>query len=254
MKLVSLILTTYNCAENLKKTLTAIDSQDYLDIEVVIKDGLSTDDTVDVIKDYAEESRYTVIWKSCEDTGIYDAMNQGYELSHGEYILFINDFLLQKDAISKLVNAIESDERNVGAHANLIYSNENKVVRYWKMGPQRSFYSGWMPGHPTFMLKREIYEKIGLYDTSYRISADYDLMQRALKKGSRIGYVPEVIVSMYYGGTSTSSSSGYIDGLKEAHRALNSNGYRFAYVIDALRTIRVLMQFVNAKFYKAKRD
>ena len=248
MKTVSLILTTYNSAENLARTLESIEQQDYPYIEVNIKDGGSTDDTLKIIKEYDHSSRYRVHYATAPDQGIYDAMNQGYELATGEIIVFFNDLFLSADAVSKMVTLIEANTNCVGAHADLIYATDEKIVRYWKMGPQKSLYLGWMPGHPTLFLKREIYEKYGLYNTDYRIAADYEFMIRFLKdRGNRLCYLPETIIRMYYGGTSTSNTGSYLLSLKEGHRALADNRIRGATLIDVLRTCRVLWQFVRRK-------
>lgn len=241
-KKVSLILTTYNSEKYLPITLKSIEEQDYPNIEVIIKDGGSSDRTLDIIEDYKSKGTLNILSASCKDTGIYDAMNQGYALSTGDIIAFFNDRFTQKSAISKLVNAI--DDNVVGVHADLNYADGDKVVRKWHMGPQKSLYLGWMPGHPTMYLKREIYEKYGLYDTSYRIAADYEFMIRFLKhKENRLAYVPCEVISMYYGGTSTTSLKSYISSLIEGHRAASSNGLHPAWIINFIRTIRVLLQF-----------
>lgn len=242
---LSFILTTYNSASFLKRTLATIDAQDYPEIEVCIKDGGSTDGTIDVIEEYAQKGKYPLKWESKPDTGIYDAMNQGFALSTGDVIAFFNDMLIQQDAVSKMMRLIEAHPESIGAHADLVYANEEKVVRFWKMGPQKSIYCGWMPGHPTFYIRRDMYEKYGLYKTDYRISADYEMMIRILKhKENRLEYLPETIVRMYYGGTSNSSFGSYMDSLKEGHRALKENGIPFAFIADGFRTLRVLLQFV----------
>lgn len=245
---VSLILTTYNSIENLPRTLESIDSQNYDNIEVVIKDGNSTDGTIDLINEYIASSRYEVKTVSCSDTGIYDAMNQGIKLSTGDIIVCFNDMFVRTDAVSKMVELISnSDSSVVGAHADLVYADDTHVVRKWHMGPQKSLILGWMPGHPTLFLKREVYDKYGLYKTDYRISADYEFMIRFLadkKADNKLAYLPENIISMFYGGTSTNSGSSYIKSLKEGHRALVSNGVHPAFIADILRTIRVLLQFV----------
>ncbi len=246
---VSLILTTYNCEENLLRTLESIEQQDYPVIEVNIKDGGSTDGTLTIIESYAKTSHNQINWISQADTGIYDAMNQGYALSSGDIIVFFNDMFLASDVVSKMVAKIESSSNCVGAHADLVYATDEKVVRYWKMGPQKSICLGWMPGHPTLFLKREIYEKYGLYNTDYRIAADYEFMIRFLKEEeNKLAYLPETIIRMYYGGTSTSSSGSYLRSLKEGNRALKENGIKGAMWIDLLRTVRVLWQFVRGKF------
>lgn len=248
MKTVSLILTTYNSAENLARTLESIEQQDYPNLEVNIKDGGSTDGTLDIIKEYAASSHNRVNWTASPDTGIYDAMNQGYELATGDIIAFFNDLFLMPDAISKIVRAIEAEPDCAGAHADLVYATDEKVVRYWKMGPQKSLYAGWMPGHPTLFLKKEIYEEYGLYKASYKIAADYEFMLRFLKdKKNRLAYLAETIIRMYYGGTSTSSTGSYLVSLKEGHQALKENGFKCAAWIDMLRTCRVLLQFVKKR-------
>lgn len=250
MQTVSLILTTFNSAENLSRTLESIEQQDYPAIEVNIKDGGSTDETPDMIRKYERESRFTVNWTSGPDKGIYDAMNQGYRLCTGDIVVFFNDLFQTPDAVRKMVHVIESEEKCVGAHADLVYATEDKVVRYWKMGVQKSLYTGWMPGHPTLFLKREIYERYGLYDDSYKIAADYEFMIRFLKeRQNRLAYLPETIIRMYYGGTSTNTTGSYLVSLREGHRALKKNGIRCAAWIDILRTCRVLLQFVKAKRY-----
>lgn len=246
MNTVSLILTTYNSIENLITTLESIESQTYSEIEIIIKDGESTDGTLDVIKSYENKSKYSVRWVSCPDAGIYDAMNQGYALSTGNIIAFFNDTFARNDAVQKIVDLIEKTTDCVGAHADLIYATDEKIIRYWKMGQQKSIYTGWMPGHPTLFLKREIYEKYGLYKIDYKISADYEFMIRFLKdKQNRLAYLPETLVRMYYGGTSTSSTRSYIQSLKEGHKALKENGVHFAWIVDVIRTIRVLLQFIK---------
>lgn len=244
MRMVSLILTTYNSSENLPRTLKSIEQQDYPDIEVNIKDGGSTDNTLTIIEEYSNESRHKVNWVSDSDMGIYDAMNQGYALATGDVIVFFNDLFMTPDAISRMVRLMEENEGCVGAHADLVYATDEKVIRYWKMGAQKSLYTGWMPGHPTLFLKREIYEKYGLYNASYKIAADYEFMIRFLKdKNNKLAYLPETIIRMYYGGTSTSNISSYILSFKEGHRALKENECKCAFVIDFLRTWRVVLQF-----------
>lgn len=246
MQKVSLILTTFNSAENLWRTLKSIEEQDYPEVEVNIKDGGSTDETLQMIQKYAQNSRYTVNWTSSKDSGIYDAMNQGYALATGDIIVFFNDLFIIPDAISKMVSIIESNGEYVGAHADLVYATDEKVVRYWKMGPQKSLYAGWMPGHPTLFLKREIYEKYGCYNDAYKIAADYEFMIRFLKDPkNKLGYLPETIIRMYYGGTSTSGAGSYLVSLKEGHKALKENGMKCATWIDCLRTSRVLWQFIR---------
>ena len=276
-KKVSLILTTYNCKENLIKTFKSIEEQDYPNIEVCISDSCSTDGTLEVIKEYAQTSKHSVVYKSEKDSGIYDGINRSIQMSSGDYLEIMNDEYTCTDAISKLVRAIEEAEKAVsgdsvaggttvnkgmgkqcgdvygekhrgiaGAHADLVYKEGDTVRRYWKMG-KGSIYSGWMPGHPSLMLKREVYDKYGLYNTSYVCSADYEFMIRFLKDGNKLAYVPETLISMFYGGTSTSTAASYTTSIKEALRALKENGVKGRLMITGLRTLRVMGQFFRGK-------
>ena len=245
-KKVSLILTTYNCKENLIKTFKSIEEQDYPNIEVCVSDSCSTDGTLEVIKEYAESSKHSVVYKSEKDSGIYDGINRSIQMSSGDYLEIMNDEYTCVDAISKLVRAIEEADGVVGSHADLVYKEGDTVRRYWKMG-NGSIYSGWMPGHPSLMLKREVYEKYGLYNTDYICSADYEFMVRFLKDGNKLTYVPETLISMFYGGTSTSTAGSYVTSIKEALRALKENGVKGRFVITGLRTLRVTGQFGRRK-------
>lgn len=244
MKTVSLVLTTYNNKGNLEKTLASIERQDYPAVELAIKDGGSTDGTLDVIRNYEMTSKYKVKWSTGKDKGIYDAMNQGYQMIRGEIVVFFNDLFQDGSVVSKMVHMIEKHPECVGAYGDLVYVEDGKIVRYWKTGPQKSLHSGWAPGHPTLFLKREIYEKYGLYNLDYRIAADYEFMIRFLKdRKNRLAYLPETIIQMYYGGTSTSGIGSYLQSLKEVYKALKDNGVRGAVVIDVLRMFRVMVQF-----------
>lgn len=248
MKKVSLILTTYNCKDNLIKTLESIEKQDYPKIEVVIKDGVSVDGTLEIVKKYQQESRHQVIWESKKDTGIYDAMNQGYVLSSGDIIVFFNDLFISENIISKMIEKIEeinpeTGKEYIGVHADLVYAEGEKVIRKWRMG-QGTIYQGWMPGHPTLFLNRGVYEKYGLYDTTYKIAADYEFMVRFLKdKENQLAYLPEIVVSMFYGGTSSGGIKSYFISLIESHNALVKNEVPFAWWLVFRRGLRVLWQF-----------
>ena len=245
METVSLILTTFNCRENLKRTLQNIEKQDYPAIEIVIKDGASTDGTLRVIKDYKNKSKYQVVYCSEADKGIYDAMNKGYKLSTGTIIAFFNDLFLAENAVSVMVEAIgRAGVGLTGAHADLIYATDNKIKRYWRTKNGKIQW-GWMPGHPTLYLRREVYEEFGLYNTSYRCSGDYEFMVRILKDNQvKLSYVPQTLIRMYYGGTSTGDSSAYWVSVKEAHRALCENHVAFAWWVVFLRTLRTIPQFL----------
>lgn len=241
---VSLLLTTYNSAENLPVTLQSIQEQTYSPIEVVIADGGSTDDTISLIQQFARNGGLVVKWVSERDKGLYDAMNKAFCLSTGDIIAVCNDRLSEKDAVASFVEAIEqAGEDCIGAHSDLVYMEGDKIVRSWHMG-QGNISQGWMPGHPTLYLKREIYEKYGQYDITYHCAADYEFMVRFLKDGSnRLAYVPRVLITMFYGGTSNAGLKNYLVSFKEGYMALRKNGVKHPLLITLRRTWKVLRQF-----------
>lgn len=241
---VSLLLTTYNSVQNLPITLESIQEQTYAPVEVIIVDGGSTDGTVALIRQFADNSGLEVKWISEPDDGLYDAMNKAYRMSTGDIIAVCNDCLSEKESIAVFVETIQNaGEDCIGAHSDLIYVEGNKQIRGWHMG-QGDIRQGWMPGHPALYLKREVYEKYGLYDTSYRCAADYEFMVRFLKdRTNRLAYVPRVLITMFYGGTSNAGLKNYLVSFKEGYMALQKNGVKHPLLITLKRTWRVLRQF-----------
>lgn len=248
MRKVSLLVTVYNARENLAVTLQSIEEQDYQNIEVVIVDGGSADGTLDLIRAFEQRTAgrtgLSLRWVSEPDEGLYDAMNKAYRISTGDIIAVCNDRLCQPDVVSCLTAAIEAGGAGcMGAHSDLVYVEKDRVVRRWHMG-EGKLSQGWMPGHPTLFLRREVYEKYGLYDTSYRCAADYEFMVRFLKdENNRLAYVPKVLVAMFYGGTSNAGIGNYLVSFREGYQALRKNGVRFPLWITLRRSVRVMLQF-----------
>lgn len=245
---VSLLVTVYNVEKSLPITLAGMEEQDYPDIEAVVVDGGSTDGTVELIQDFAArmEGRqgFSVRWVSEPDDGLYDAMNKAFRMSTGEVVAVCNDRLCKPNAVSKMMAALrQGGAACVGVHADLVYVEGERVIREWRMGQGR-IAQGWMPGHPTLFLRRAVYEKYGLYDTSYRCAADYEFMVRFLKEPeNKLAYVPEILVAMFYGGTSNAGLSNYLLSFKEGYLALRKNGVPHPLWITLRRTLRVLVQF-----------
>jgi len=240
---VSVITTTYNDAANLQKIMQQVKHQDYKNIEYIIVDGGSNDGTMDLIYQMEREMPGQVRFLSEPDKGIYDALNKGIRLATGDIIGSCFDQYANNHVLSQMVEIMER-EGSDGVHADLCYMDGDKVVRKWHQG-QGNIRTGWLPGHPTLYLRREVYEKYGYYRTNYKISADYEFMVRILyRKQVKLSYIPEVLIYMSYGGTSTKNLGAYLQSLKEGHRALKENGVPFAWFTDICRTMRVLAQFV----------
>ena len=240
---VSVLTTTYNDIENLKRILAEVKKQTYPNIEHIIVDGGSTDGTVELLKELEEKEPGRISWMSEKDNGIYDAINKGIRMATGEIVGCCFDRYADEGVLMRMVETMEKEGTD-GVHGDLCYMDGDRIVRKWHQG-QGVIRSGWMPGHPTLYLKKEVYDKFGLYRTDYRISGDYEFMVRILyRKEVTLSYLPEILIYMSHGGTSTNSLGAYVESMMEGHRALVENHVPFAWVTDLCRVVRVLSQFV----------
>ncbi len=221
---ISIITVCYNSETYLESAIKSVISQNYENIEYIIIDGGSTDTSVDIIKKYQESIDY---WHSKPDEGIYDAMNQGIQQATGDVIGFLNsdDYYTDNYAISQMTSALLTNGSDT-IFADLVYINQNnKVVRYYDSSifTKKRFAYGIMPAHPTFFAKSELFKKFGLFDTSFNIAADFELIARFLSKHkATYSYVKSVWVTMRTGGVSTSYSSIWVN-TKEQIRACKIN-------------------------------
>ena len=240
---VSVVTTTYNDIENLKRILAEVKKQTYPNIEHIIVDGGSTDGTVDLLKELEEKEPGRISWMSEKDNGIYDAINKGICMAKGDIVGCCFDRYAAEGVLMRMVEIMEKEGTD-GVHGDLCYMDGDRIVRKWHQG-QGVIRSGWMPGHPTLYLKKEVYDRFGLYRTDYRISGDYEFMVRILyRKEVTLSYLPEILIYMSHGGTSTNSLGAYVESMMEGHRALVENHVPFAWVTDLCRVVRVLSQFV----------
>ena len=240
---VSVVTTTYNDIENLKRILAEVKKQTYPNIEHIIVDGGSTDGTVELLKELEEKEPGRISWMSEKDNGIYDAINKGIRMATGDIVGCCFDRYADEGVLMRMMEIMEKEGTD-GVHGDLCYMDGDRIVRKWHQG-QGVIRSGWMPGHPTLYLKKEVYDRFGLYRTDYRISGDYEFMVRILyRKEVTLSYLPEILIYMSHGGTSTNSLGAYVESMMEGHRALVENHVPFAWVTDLCRVVRVLSQFV----------
>lgn len=213
---ISLITVTYNSSRTLRDTIVSVLAQTYQDIEYIIIDGLSKDNTMEIIKEYEPQFKGRIRWVSEKDSGLYDAMNKGFRMATGEVIGIINsdDLIAEPTAIEDVVRCFESNNSIDAVYADLYYVAQNdtsKVIRYWKSGNQRPFAKGWHPAHPTFYVKKVVCEKSGLFDLSFKFAADFELMLRLIEKEHiKLYYLPKALVRMRLGGTTSKSLSNII--------------------------------------------
>ena len=225
---ISIITSVYNNKETIVEAIESVLSQTYDNIEYIVVDGASTDGTVDVIKKYEGQIATFV---SEPDKGIYDGLNKGVALATGDVVGFLHsdDLFEDEHVVAKIAEAFKIDDLD-SIYGDLTYvrkDDTSKVVRYWKSGTYglKKLKNGWMPPHPTFYVKREVYEKFGAFDTSFKISADYDSILRFLgREGITTRYIPEVLVKMRVGGESNKSLKNLLQKSREDLRAMKNNG------------------------------
>ena len=221
---VSIITSVFNNKNTVSEAIESVLNQTYKDIEYIVIDGGSTDGTIDIINSYKGKITKFI---SEPDNGIYDGLNKGILKATGDIIGFLHsdDVYMDNTVIEKVVNKFYGGYD--GVYGDLIYvsKNDGKIIRYWKSGDFNinKLKKGWMPPHPTLFLKREIYNKYGLFDTSFKIAADYDFMLRILKHNIKIAYIPEVLYKMRVGGESNKSIKNILLKSKEDYRALKKN-------------------------------
>ena len=193
------------------------------DIENIIIDGKSNDDTIAICKQFPHISKII----SETDNGIYDAFNKGLKLASGDIIGFLNsdDIFYNNNCLQMIANAF--DEETDAVFGNLDYLDyEGKVTRKWrsKSFVNGAFKKGWMPAHPTFYCKKEVYDKLGNYDSNFKIAGDFELMLRFLEKHRiKTKFINNTIIYMTSGGVSNSGFKSKIEILLEEFKAFQQN-------------------------------
>ncbi|MDE6285791.1 MAG: glycosyltransferase, partial [Muribaculaceae bacterium] len=222
----------------------SLDEQRYGDWEYIVVDGASTDGTQQILKQWKDRLGDRFRWVSEPDTGIYDAMNKGIAMASGDAVGFLGAGDTYFDDITLSIIAKELQKRDVDAvYGNLMYvypDDTERVWRYWRGSQYRPgiFSGGWQPAHPTFFARRHCFEKLGNFDKSLDISADFDLMFRFLEK-HRISsyYVPRTLVKMLAGG----KSNGSLKNIFIAHRNIYNSFRKYGYSVPAFYSVRRLV-------------
>lgn len=225
---ISVVTAVFNGRETIAHALESALAQGGADCELVVIDGNSTDGTQEILDRYADRISALV---SETDEGIYDALNKGIRTASGDIVGFLHadDMFADASVLSRVARAF-SDPEVDAVYGDLLYVDKldpSKVIRYWRAGEfsRERLGWGWMPPHPTFYVRRSVYERLGGFDTSYRIAADYDCMLRFLGRGElRVAYIPHVLVKMRVGGASNRSLGNIVRKSREDWRALRTNG------------------------------
>lgn len=228
---ISIITATWNSGATLRDTLESVLRQSYKDYEILIIDGGSTDNTHDIVEEYSQKFGNRLLWYIGKDKGLYDAMNKGIARATGDIIGILNsdDFYADSDVLSRIAEGCRNVEAVYGNLDFVDASDTSRVVRQWRGSQHRpgAFLKGWHPAHPTFYARRKCYERLGGFDISFDVSADFELMLRFLE-ANRISnrYIPHTFVKMRMGGESTGSIGKIIQGNKNVLRAFRKNGFK----------------------------
>jgi len=205
---ISIVTAVYNGEKTLRKCLDSVRNQS-INAEHIVVDGASTDSTLKIIEQYKTGNTKVI---SEPDKGIYDAMNKGIALATGDIVGILNadDYYPENDVLENVLQMFE-DQHMDACYGDLVYvdiQKPSKIRRYWRTLEynQNNFYWGWMPPHPTFFVRRSVYEKFGVFRLDFGTAADYELMLRfLLKHGISATYIPRVLVHMRSGGASNES-------------------------------------------------
>tara|TARA_B100000678_G_scaffold286405_1_gene291078 strand:+ start:644 stop:1405 length:762 start_codon:yes stop_codon:yes gene_type:complete len=225
---ISVVTAVFNRAETILDAVESLQSQSYSEIEHIIQDGGSSDGTIEIVREAADQSTSLV---SEHDKGIYDALNRGIRRTTGDVIgLLHSDDFFAGESVLATIAATLADPVIDGVYGDLQYvstTDPSRIVRHWRAGRYHPslLKRGWMPPHPTLYLRRQVFERFGLYDTSFSIAADYDAMLRYLVRGNlKLAYIPEVLVKMRLGGESNRSLERILRKSREDLRAIRKNG------------------------------
>jgi glycosyltransferase involved in cell wall biosynthesis len=242
---VSLVTVTYNSDTTIKRCIESVIAQDYDNIEYIIIDGGSTDQTLDIISKYRQ---HIAVFVSEPDGGIYDAMNKGIKFATGDIVGTLNsdDVFAGSDILSCIASSFNENVSIV--YGNLNYVNpQGNIVRKWRAGGYKygAFNWGWMPPHPTFYCKVSLFSRFGLYDLEYGTAADFELMLRFMHK-NKIGafYLDKLIINMELGGVSNKSVLHRLKAWNFDLKAMGNNGVYFPHISILLKPLRKILQFI----------
>ncbi len=252
---ISIITATYNSASTLRDTIESVLAQTYTDIEYIVVDGASTDATSDIIRSYVPLFNGRMTYISEPDKGLYDAMNKGIACATGDVVGLLNsdDFYSSADTLEKIAAAFTSK------HVDAVYGDVHYVDQT-DLGHTVRHYSsrvfspglmrfGFMPAHPSFYCRREIYRQYGVFDTSYKVAADFELLLRLLVV-HRIStaYIPCDCVTMRAGGVSNSGFRSHYNIMRDHRRALRTHRIASCYFLLSLRYFYKIAELFTSHF------
>ena len=256
---ISVITATFNSGKTVRDTIESVLRQTYKDIEYIIVDGKSKDDTLEIVRSYESQFGERIRYVSEPDKGIYDAMNKGIAMATGDIIGILNsdDFYTSDDVLEQVARVM-SDAEVDAVYGDVHYVNDDhldKCVRYYTSRPfHRSWMRfGFMPAHPSFYCRRKIYEKYGVFDTSYKVAADFEnLLRLIFVNRIHIKYISTDFVTMRMGGASSSGLKSHKQIMQDHLRALQSNKVYSNILLLGLRYPYKVCEIIWTKMNKLK--
>lgn len=225
---ISIVTVCFNSQATIEDTIRSVLGQTHPSVEHIIVDGKSSDATMDIVNRYREKLGKVI---SEPDLGAYDAMNKGIALASGDVVGILNadDVYATPEALSSVASAFEKPGIEA-CYADLVYVDRHdmsKIVRYWQSTEFRPglFRTGWMPAHPTFFVRRKVYERLGTFDLEFSLQSDFELTMRFLEVHRiQSAYMPRILVKMRTGGMSNNRYMNVVKGNLEAYRACRKHG------------------------------
>lgn len=256
---VSVITATWNSGATLRDTLESVLRQTYPDIEHIIVDGGSTDNTMALIKEYEPRYNGRLRYIYEPDKGIYDAMNKGIRMATGNVVGLLNsdDLYTSDDVLATVAATLKNDSLDA-VYGDIHFVNDGdlkKCVRYYSSRPFRRWWMrfGFMPAHPSFYCRREVYMKYGTFDISYKVAADFECLLRLIFiHRIKIKYLPLDFVTMRTGGASTSGMSSHKRILHDHQLAFRNNGVYSNVLFEFMRYGYKICEMTILKFYKTR--
>ncbi|MGY3055255.1 glycosyltransferase involved in cell wall biosynthesis [Pedobacter sp. UYEF25] len=247
---ISIITVVYNNERTLETAIKSVLSQTYDNIEYIIIDGSSTDNTMHIIDGYASKISVVV---SEPDKGIYDAMNKGISKATGSVIGILNsdDVYNDENVILEVMSYFNTNVAIDIVYGDLVYvkyEDLSKVVRKWdSLSYYKSYFEdGNVPPHPALFVRREVYSVAGLFNIQLRLAADYEFMLRIFKRYNfKSFYFNRLLVKMRLGGASNSSIKNISDGNREVLRAWRNNQLKVPFLLMPKRFFKRIIQFIK---------
>lgn len=254
---ISVITATYNSSATIASTIESLLGQTFADWEHIIVDGGSTDNTAEIVARYADRYAGRVSFVSERDRGIYDAMNKGIARAKGDVVGLLNsdDFFTTETVLERIALAFDEAERVEVAldavYGDVMYvaaDDTTRMVRYYSSQGFRRWKMrlGYMPAHPSFYCRRDIYSRFGNFDIRFRVAADFENLLRVIFKGkAKTKYLPLNAVTMRVGGASSSGFASHRRILRDHMRAYRKNSVPSGFILDFFRYPLRLMEILS---------